>query len=475
MKLELTQRLRQEQILAPQMILSMDILLLTNMELETRIQDEFMSNPALELLESEPEKLDAAPPPPVDAGGLAQQEAEVFAKLESFQNLPAFSGFEPRSRRNGSSDHDDKLEALQNIAGKPDGLREHLIQQLHLMGLPPRTTGVAEEIVNNLDSRGYLLFPAEEIRASLGSEVSDGEFREALAAVRSLDPPGVGAEDLKQCLVLQLLRDHQDYALEIDIIHHHLEDLRQNKLPKIARDLGRTVEEIKQAIEIITALKPLPGSAYNQERVVRVRPEVVVEKAEGRFEVTVNDESIPQIKISESCRQLLKEARGDPKVVQFIKKKIESAQWLIQAVRQRQRTISDIAKSIVDYQTDFMENGPTRLRAMKMQTIADRVGVHISTISRAIKGKYIQTPWGTFEMRHFFTGGVERSDGVLESRRNIYREIGELIEAEDKRKPLSDSTLTRILRERGLDIARRTVTKYREKEGIPSSRLRKKF
>jgi RNA polymerase sigma-54 factor len=475
MKLELTQRLRQEQILAPQMILSMDILLLTNMELSDRIQDEFTSNPALELHEAEPEVPEPGMALPVEAGGLAQQEAEVFAKLEAFQNLPALSGFEPRARSKGSSDHDDKFEALQNIAGRPDGLREHLIQQIHLQDLSPRTVEIAENIVNNLDSRGYLLSSAEDILASLGADVSPEEFQEALTVVRGLDPAGVGAEDLKQCLELQLLRDHQDYGLEIEIIHHHLEDLRQNKLPKIARELGRTVEQIKDAIEIITALKPIPGNIYAQEGAARVRPEVVVEKTEGRFEVTVNDESIPQIKISESCRQLLKESKGDPKVVSFIKKKIESAQWLIQAVRQRQRTISDIAKAIVEYQTDFMENGPSRLRAMKMQTIADLVRVHISTISRAIKGKYIQTPWGTFEMRHFFTGGVERTDGVLESRRNIYREIGELIEGEDKGKPLSDSMLTRILRERGLDIARRTVTKYREKEGIPSSRLRKKF
>ena len=221
-----------------------------------------------------------------------------------------------------------------------------------------------------------------------------------------------------------------------------------------------------------TAVRRKP---YDNRPVIRVRPEVTVEKEEGKFEVKVHDESLPQLGISPACRRLLQEARGDPQVLSFLRKKIESAQWLIQAVHQRQRTIYDIAEAIVDYQTDFMENGPTRLRALKMQTIADLVGVHISTISRAIKGKYIQTPWGTFDMRFFFTGGVERSDGVLESRRNISREIGELIAGEDKTRPLSDTGITRILRERGLDIARRTVTKYREQEGIPSSRLRKQY
>jgi RNA polymerase sigma-54 factor len=420
---------------------------------------------------------DASPLPPAPlADELARQEAEVFAQLEAFQNLPGFSSYTEGRRQRGDGEGDDKMEAMANAPGKPEGLREHLIRQIHMVEDHPDVRETAENIVNNLDSRGYLLFPPEEIQTTLDPAVAPETFRSALELVHSLDPAGVGARDLRECLVLQLERDEgQVYSLEIELIHNHLEDLRLNKLPKIARDLGRTVEEIKDAMEIIASLNPFPGNAYDREPSVHIRPEVVVEKTEGKLDVRVQDESLPQVRISESCRQLLKEARGNPEVVSFIRKKIESAQWLIQAVRQRQRTIYDIAKSIVEYQADFMENGVTRIRAMKMQTIADLVGVHISTISRAIKGKYMQTPWGTFEMRYFFTGGVERSDGVLESRRNIYREISELIESEDKRRPLSDTALCRILRERGLDIARRTVTKYREQERIPSSRLRKEY
>lgn len=475
-KLELTQKLQQQQILAPQMILSMDILLLSNVELENRIQEEFTANPALEIVERKPEPAETpAGPPSAPAGqsDIERQEAEVFAQLDAFQSLPAFGNYEVRQRRSSGGD-DDRFEALANVAGKPTGLREYLIQQVHLMKLPPGVVEAAENIINNLDARGYLLSTPEEIQASL-PDCPPEDFRKALEAVRGLDPPGVGARDLRECLILQLERDRQEYTLEVQIIRNHLEDLRQNKLPKIARDLGRTVEEIKEAREIIASLKPAPGSRYEHSVTVHIQPEVVVEKVEGKFDVKVDDDCIPQLNISESCRHLLRQARGDPAVLKFIRKKIESAQWLIQAVRQRQRTIYDIARAIVDYQKDFMENGPTRLRAMKMQTIADLIGVHISTISRAIKGKYVQTPWGTFAMRFLFTGGVERSDGQLESRRNIYREIGELIESEDKVKPLSDSDIARVLRERGLDIARRTVTKYREQERIPSSRLRKQF
>ncbi len=475
MKLELTQKLQQQQILAPQMILSMDILLLTNLELENRIQEEFTSNPALEIVERRAEPQE--PQTPVLPGSpvpsdLARQEAEIFAQLEAFQSLPAFGGSFDRPVRS-RQDGEDRFDALSNVASKPDGLREYLIQQIHLLDLPPEVIAIAENIINNLDHRGYLLSPSEEILLSL--EVKEEDFQRAFSAVRSLDPAGVGATDLKDCLILQLERDRQEYSLETEIIRNHLEDLRQNKIPKIAKDLGKTVEEIKEAREIIGLLQPAPGSRYEYSPSLHVKPEVVVEKVEGKFEVKVDDESLPNLNISESCRNLLRESRGDPSVVKFIRRKIESAQWLIQAIRQRQRTIYDIAKAIIDYQSDFMENGPTRLRAMKMQTIADMIGVHISTISRAIKGKYMQTPWGTYEMRYLFTGGVERADGQLESRRNIYREIGELIASEDKANPLSDTDLARLLRDRGLDIARRTVTKYREQEGIPSSRLRKEF
>jgi RNA polymerase sigma-54 factor len=479
LKLELTQKLRQEQVLAPQMILSMDILLLTNTELENRIQEEFMSNPALEIVEREGEGeegqgAEAAPAAPAAPQEIARQEAEVYAQLEAFQNLPGL-GYAERTQRSSGLDPDDKLEALQNLPGRPENLRDYLTLQLHLLALDKQVVEVAENLIQNLDGRGYLLSPPDEIWKTLEPACPREVFDQAFAVLRQLDPAGVGALDLPDCLILQLARDRQAYDLEVQIIRNHLDDLRQNRLPKIARDLGKSLDEVKEAREIIQCLHPFPGSHYEPSSTVRVRPEVVVEKVEGKFEVRVDDESLPQLNISEACRQLLRDARGNPEVVKFVRKKIESAQWLIQAVRQRHRTLFDIAKSIVDYQLDFMENGPTRLRAMKMQTIADRIGVHISTISRAIKGKYGQTPWGTFELRYFFTGGVERADGETESRRNIYREIGSLIADEDKENPLSDSDITRVLRERGLDIARRTVTKYREQEGIPSSRLRKEF
>lgn len=470
MKLEMTQKLQQQQILAPQMILSMDILLLTVPELEQRIEKEFSENPALEITDHPAPAVEEAP---LAAAPTTESDvSDIFQKLDSFQNYQSYEG---RSWKRSSGGDDDRLDMLQNAEGKPAGLKDLLCQQARLLGLERKVSSLAEDIINNLDHRGYLLSPAEEIFASIQSRSTREEFDQALVAVRSLEPAGVGAEDLKHCLLLQLERDKQEYPLETEIILRHLDDLKDNKLPKIAKDLGATMEDIKEAIEIIAMLDPLPGSRYESSPTIYIRPDVIVDKVDGRLEIRVENGSIPQLNISESCRKLLKESRGSPEVATFVRKKIESAQWLIQAVRQRQRTIYDIAVTMVEYQRDFMEKGPEHLKAMKMQTIADLVHVHISTVSRAIKGKYMQTPWGINELRFFFTGGVENSQGELESRRNIYRKISEIIEGEDKHHPYSDSDIARILRERGLDIARRTVTKYREQERIPSSRLRKSY
>src|SRR6185503_1025510 len=244
------------------MILSMDILLLTNIELENRIQEEFTSNPALEIVERKPESQDpqaAALPVSSAPSDLARQEAEIFAQLEAFQNLPSFGGSFDRPVRS-RGDSEDRFEALSNVASKPDGLREYLIQQIHLLDLPSEVVSIAENIINNLDHRGYLLSPPEEVLRSL--EAKEEDFQRAFAAVRSLDPAGVGATDLKDCLILQLERDRQDYGLETQIIRNHLEDLRQNKIPKIAKELGKTIEEIKDAREIIGLLQPAPGSRY---------------------------------------------------------------------------------------------------------------------------------------------------------------------------------------------------------------------
>lgn len=474
MKLELTQKLQQQQILAPQMILSMDILLLNAQELELRIERELAENPVLEVEEPAPEKPPASPA--LQPAGEAKPVAgENFVGVAEFETEGRRSYYDLRPRRGDADSDADKQAMLQNTAGRPPGLKEFLLEQIRTSGLEANIRAIAEELVQNLDHRGYLLGSPDEVFSSLGRRCTKEEFDRALTAVRRLDPPGVGAEDLRQCLLLQLERDRQSYPIETQIILHHLDDLAQNRIPKIAKEIGATVDDIKDAVSVIASLNPIPGRGYDDVPTIYVRPEVVVEADGGQFRVRVDDGYLPRLAVSDYYRTLLQQSRDDPQISSFLRKKVESAQWLIQAIHQRQRTLRDIAQAMVEYQSDFMKEGPEHLRAMRMQTIADRVGVHISTISRAIKGKYMQTPWGVYDMRYFFTGGVARADGEIESRRNLYRMIGDIIASEDKRRPYSDSKVARILRERGFSIARRTVTKYREQEGIPSSRLRRSY
>ncbi len=473
--LTLTQKLQQQQILAPQMILSMDILLLPTLDLERRIQKEFSENPALELVETRPESAGARVTEP-NTTNPTVEKTTAFDKVASFQSQP-FQNFDGSPRRRAAGGVDTKHEALQNTEGRPPGLKETLTEQLHLKSMDSRVRDIGESIVNSLDQRGYLLDPPEELRENLRSDVSDEEFTRALEAVRGLDPAGVGAIDIQDCLLLQLSRDRDEYPLECQIIRNHLQDLSLNRLPKIAKDIGVTVDAVKDAVAIISSLDPFPGGRLEPERTIYVKPDVVVEEVDGELEVRVEKHTLPRLEVSDSCRTALKQSKGerDSNTTTFLRKKIESAQWLIQAVQQRQRTIRDIAVVMVDYQREFMLHGPEQLRAMKMQTVADLVKIHISTVSRAIKGKYMQTPHGLFDMRYFFTGGVDNAEGNVESRRNIYRQIREIIDSEDKAKPRSDTDIANILRENGLKIARRTVSKYREQEGIPSSRLRKVY
>ena len=301
------------------------------------------------------------------------------------------------------------------------------------------------------------------------------ELQRALEIVQSLDPPGIGGRDLKECLFLQLKRDGQPYIIENRIIENHLEDLAANRLPKIAKALGIPVEDVKTASETIASLNPIPGKLFGGETPRFVKPDVVVQEVDGRYEVRVEADSIPRLQISSYYRDLYRSSVKDPELKKFIKKKLESAEWLIAAIRQRQSTLQRIATEIVEIQTGFLDHGISHLKPLKMVEVAERVGVHVSTISRAISGKYIQTPRGIFDMKFFFTGGAMKSDGTMEARGSVIQRIKDLIAGEDKRTPLSDIDIVKKLEDLDIKISRRTVTKYREAESIPSSRQRRSY
>ncbi len=499
----LFQQQTQKQILSPQMIQSMEILVLNQQQLEERISEELEENVTLEREGSAEETSGASS----EQGGSSSEptdEAEVDAKdqqelvdlteryeqLQDLQQGDFWSESSPVGK-SGASDQEDDYEWIEQTEGRAETLPEHLIEQLRLRSkLTPRQVALCEEIIYNLDDRGYLIHSEEEIRAALqaGSSLQGGdprlgkdpisqqEMQEALVVVQGLDPSGIGSRDLIDCLCLQLKRDPGDNELEEKIVREHLDDLARNRLPHISKATGSSIEEIKEAMEVIQALEPIPGRPFLQELNPRIVPDVVIQLDEnGKFEVEVNSSSVPRLKISPHYREMLRSAAKDRDLRKYLKKRIENAEWLIGAVHQRNSTLHRVAEEIVVRQDRFFRDGDRHLQPLRMQDVADAVGVNVSTVSRAISGKWFQAPGMIRELRSLFSGGTVKDDGTQESRGGVIARIQELVRDENPKKPLSDAQIVVKLGESGVRISRRTVTKYRESEGIPSSRERRQY
>ncbi len=456
MKLELVPKLAQQQVLSPKMLLSMKVLPLTNAELELQLAEEVAENPALEFVQE-----------PVEQEQPAAKPDAVTSALRLFQPYQESTG---RPRYNGE-DGDD---FFADVPSRPQGLAGHLQDQLNLMELTAQVRTAADEIIGNLDWRGYLLFSREDIEASLPEELQP-HFASALSVVQGLDPAGVGAEDVRECLLLQFQRLPGPETIAETIVRDHFDLLVSNRIPQLAETLTCSIDEVQEELASIAGLSLRPGAPFLNDEPGVIRPDVMIEDGEHGYQIQVHNEGVPRLQLSETCRQLLAKNELDPEAVSYLKKKIESAQWLIQALEGRRRTLKDIAEAVMEYQRGFLNHGPGHLTPLRMQTVADAVGVHVSTVSRAVKGKYIQTPWGTYPLRYFFGGGVPDSAGSLTSRQILKDKITDIIAKEDKRTPLSDGDLAAKLRAQGFRISRRTVSKYRCSVNIPPAKLRKVF
>jgi RNA polymerase sigma-54 factor len=306
-------------------------------------------------------------------------------------------------------------------------------------------------------------------------EITMEQAEEALAAVQQLEPPGVGARDVSECLLLQLDEDDEDFEDLRTLIAEHFEDIAKNRYPKVSKAMGCSIEHLKDLVEKIARLNPIPGSLFEEQAAPHVIPDLRVELIEGEFRVVLEDSTLPPLRICGYYARRLQQEDLDPKTREYLKDKFQSAKWLLDAIQQRRSTIYNIASQIVEEQKEFFEKGPMHLKPLKMQEIADEVGVHVSTVSRAISGKYIQTPQGIFSLKHFFTGGVEKENGEMESWEVVRQKLQHIIENEDKSDPLSDEQLAAELEKQGIEIARRTVSKYRKILDIPSSRQRREY
>ncbi|MBM4078493.1 MAG: RNA polymerase factor sigma-54 [Planctomycetes bacterium] len=475
MEATLQPRLEQRMKLAPQIIQSIEILQLPTLALQERVQQELEENPVLELKQEaeEPEKEGEAEPetPAEDHEG----EDPEYEKIENMADDWRDYFSQTSERRRSSDEGDEKLEALQNTAARPITLQDYLVGQLSMLEMPENVRETAEFIVHNLDNNGYLLAPLDELVTSMDNPVPMTLAEEALKAVQSLEPRGVGARDLKECLMLQLSEKDPHYALAKALIVNHLEDIEQNRFPAIVSKTGQSLDAIKEAVEFIKALHPKPGVLFGEEPSPYVVPDVIVQEMDDKYEVIVEERNLPSLYISPYYRQLLSQEKAGSPAREFIQKKIESARWLIDAIEQRRNTLYKVACKIVEIQKDFMEHGISRLKPLKMQEVADEVGMHVSTVSRAIARKYVQTPQGVYDLKYFFTGGTTSAEGDEVSWGHIKQKLLGIVQNEDKSKPLSDDEIAAKFKEQGLDVARRTVTKYRQALKIPSSRRRRQY
>ena len=464
-----SQNLSLQQVLAPQLQQSLLILQAPLLELRNLVQQEMETNPVLEELPDEPnsdERNDAE----TASDEKFKEEFDKLAKLDDeWRDYMAQSG----SYTGRSQEADDKRQFFFDSIATQETLQQHLMGQLNQTVLNTNDRKTAELIIGNIDDNGFLQTTPEEMALNTGIPKED--FENMLTLIQSFYPPGVGARDLRECLLIQLKREGKQSSLEYKIISEHMQDLGKRRFPEIARRMGISVEQVQKCANNIAQLDPRPGQVFAASPQNYVLPDVTVEKVNGDYQVILNGEQIPHLRISNTYKDIMAQDGNGNEVKDYIRDKIRSGKFLIKSIHQRQQTISNIAHQIVKRQRDFFEHGSAHLKPMTMVQIADVVGVHETTVSRAISGKYISTPQGVFEMKYFFTPGYQTATGESMSNTSVKEAILDLVKNEDGNSPLSDKEIVEILSQRGIPIARRTVAKYRTELNILPSNMRRKY
>jgi RNA polymerase sigma-54 factor len=459
------QNLSMQQALAPQLQQSLHILQAPMLELRNLIQQEIQTNPVLEEEITEPSIEER------------QREAEEFK--EEFDRLAKLDDewrdyMAQSSSYSGKSQEDEErrqffFDSLVNH----ETLQQHLLEQVGSGDIEDSDRKTAELLIGNIDDMGFLQSSVEEIAESTGVPVED--LRRVLEIIQTFHPVGVGARDLRDCLLIQLRRLGKQAGLEYRIVSNHLQDLGKHRFPEIARRLGTTIDQVQRCANFIATLDPKPGQIFTADPNNYVLPDVQVEKVDGEYLITLNGDQIPHLRISNTYKDLMAQDGNKDEVKDYIREKIRGGKFLIKSIHQRQQTISNIAHEIVKRQHEFLEKGSSALRPLTMMQVAEAVGVHETTVSRAISGKYMATPQGVFEMKYFFTPGYQTSEGASMSNTSVKDAISELVKNENTKKPLSDKDIVEVLSERGIPIARRTVAKYRIELNILPSNMRKRY
>ncbi|MFQ6674284.1 MAG: RNA polymerase factor sigma-54 [Fidelibacterota bacterium] len=453
---ELKQTLEQRQKLTPQQIMQTVLLQVNALDLEERIAAELEENPVLEVKEAPPEKEESASD---------NTEGEEEVDWDSILNSPE------DYRMRGSYDRSRDQHQMPVVA-RPDPI-DRLIDQVRMMDMGEEERRIAEGIVWNIDERGYLATGVDIIADRL--DVPAEQVETVLKKVQKLDPPGIGARDLRECLKVQLEVIRQS-DLALDIVNGHFENFANRRFEKLRENLGCSREELNDAIKVISHLNPKPGEGSPTSEADYIVPDLIVEEVDGELVVTVNDSHLPELQMSPVYLNLLRSGnQADPEVRKFLRKKVDAARWFIQAVQQRQITMLKVMNAIIHQQESFFKGDTSTLKPMILKNVAEEIGMDVSTISRVTRGKYVQTPYGTFELKYFFSEGMATESGEEVSTKIVKEELRKVIASEDKRNPYPDEKLAVIMRKRGYLIARRTVAKYREQLKIPVARLRREL
>ncbi|HLK12855.1 MAG TPA: RNA polymerase factor sigma-54 [Candidatus Binatia bacterium] len=480
-RIVLQQRLSQQLVMTPQLRQAIKILQVSRAELETLIDQELAENPVLE--ENADEKAEAeAEVPTVDGNGTeeyqtaadGEHEAQSVGEIDWKEFAENYAN-DMHGGTGGSApdDDDERRPALENILVKRTLLPEHLMWQLRLTDLSAEERELGALIIGSLDPDGYLTLSLEEIAFLANTWPDIAAVERVLRRIQEFDPPGVAARDLAECLLTQLRQLGLDAdSLPARIVRDHLAMLESRRFDRLARDLGVAMEQIAEATKIISVLEPKPGRDFGDGETRYVTPDVYVHKVGDEYVVTLNEEGLPRLRVSQFYRRMLggegsAEARG------YIQEKMRAAAWLIKSIHQRQRTLYMVTSSIVKFQQEFLDKGVAQLRPLVLKDVANDIGMHESTVSRATAGKYVHTPQGTFELKYFFTSSLRSGHGEEVSAESVKEKIRTIIAKEDPKKPLSDQYIAEMLAKEQIDIARRTVAKYRELMGIlPSSKRR---
>ncbi|MFZ5647870.1 MAG: RNA polymerase factor sigma-54 [Bacillota bacterium] len=462
--MEQTQKL----IMTPELRQAITVLQLSSLELGMYIEQQLQENPLLELKDDSHENGEADIAR--EEGGESGQTGDFDVEWQEYFSDSSDLGL-PRIERVP----DQVGYSYENFVRQVPTMTEHLMFQLSLSRCGPKERKIGEYLIGNIDGNGYLQISVEEAARHLG--VSVEEVERVLAVIQTFDPVGVGARSLEECLLIQVDQKGMEDLLLRQVIKGHLVDLAKGKLGRMAQVLGVTVQEVQRVTDIIKTLDPKPGRNFSNPNDTRyIVPDVVLEKVEGDYVILINDNSIPRITISSTYRSVLNQDRNsDPKTRRFVESKLNSAIWLLRSIEQRRMTLYKVANCLVDLQRDFLERGVKYLKPLNLKKVADIVGLHESTVSRATSNKYIQTPQGVLEMKYFFSSGLNSTTGTSASAESIKKMLKEIVASEDTKEPYNDQKIVEILRRRDIIISRRTVAKYRDELGIAPIRKRKRY